>query len=244
MLQVEIKHLNFENNNIKKEILRNINFSLLPGNVYTVFGLNGSGKTTLLNSIIGNLDGRFYSISGNIYWNGKNILSLSESQKTAFRRKHVRFVFQDAITSFDPLKKTGYYFKNITAPPDEIKEMLNYFHLPGYKTITAMHPFELSGGMAQRLSIMLALLSGAKLILLDEPTSALDIPVANLLKLKLREFVEKRELIILNVTQDFKFGLKVSDQVAFLKNGVLSSFSSTEKFKEDENIINKLADLI
>ncbi len=244
MLKVEIKHLIFKNNSIKKEILKNINFLLKPGNIYSIFGLNGSGKTTLLNSIIGNLDKRFYSLSGNIYWDETNIFSFTEKQKREFRKKYVRYVFQDAITSFDPLKKLGYYFKNIAASRDERKDLLNYFHLPDYKTISDMHSFELSGGMAQRLSVVLALLSGAKLILLDEPTSALDIPVSNLLRFKLEEFCRSKNVIILVVTQDLKFGLNVSDYVAFLKNGKLSAFSHSETLDGNENILSKFGSLI
>ncbi len=242
MLKVEIKYLKLKNNSINKEILRNINFTLVPGNIYTIFGLNGSGKTTLLNSIIGNLDERFYYLSGNIYWNETDIFSLTEDQKREFRNKYARYVFQDSLTSFDPLKKLNYYFKNFFAPENERNELLNYFRLPTFETIGNMYSYELSGGMAQRLSIVLALLSGAEMLLLDEPTSALDIPVSNLLRLKLKEYGKNKNVIILIVTQDMKFGFKVSDYIAFLKKGELSAFTNPETLPENEEILKKFGD--
>ncbi len=242
MLKVKIDRLNLTKNGTSKILLNNIDFELLPGNIYTIFGLNGSGKTTLLKSIIGNLDKRFYSLIGNIYLDDSDIYSMPEKELRHFRKNFIRFVFQDAITSFDPLKKLGYYFNGTVGKKQEVNNELKYFKMPEYDKLKNMYPFELSGGMAQRLSIILALISNAKLILMDEPTSALDVSVANLIKAKLRKSKKDSKAIYLIVTQDIKFGLETSDFVAFLKNGRLSDFEVPEKLADDNDLLNKFRD--
>ncbi len=239
-LKVNIDNLTLSKNGTTKKILRNIDFELCPGNIYSIFGLNGSGKTTLLKSIIGSLDKRFYSLNGNIYLGGTDVSELNAAELRKFRKYNIRFVFQDAITSFDPLKKVDYYFNEIRKDDTEINKLLEYFKMPDYAKIRTLFPYELSGGMAQRLSIILALLSGVKLILFDEPTSALDVSISNLLKLKLKELSQYKKTIFLIVTQDLKFGLRTADYAATLKNGVLTDFEPVENYSSDNNLLIKL----
>ena len=95
--------------------------------------------------------------------------------------------------------------------------------LPDYQTISNLHSYEISGGMAQRLSLMFAMLSNPKLLILDEPTSAIDYANINLIKLKLMEF-KKAGGSVLIVTQDINFAKEISDQIAFLQDGKVSEF--------------------
>jgi ABC-type dipeptide/oligopeptide/nickel transport system ATPase component len=100
-----------------------------------------------------------------------------------------------------------------------------------------MYPYETSGGMAQRISLVLALSAQPGLIILDEPTSGIDVGIANLFLFKLKDFVSENNHSVLLVTQDIDFARKISNKIAWLSNGNLSEFKSVEDFFNEENFV-------
>ncbi|GBD90966.1 oligopeptide transport ATP-binding protein OppD [bacterium BMS3Abin04] len=224
MLNVKLKNVSLIINNKPKEILSNLDFNLSKNNIYTIIGKNGAGKTTLLNTIIGILDEKFYLISGFVKIQNINILDLDEKGRRILRKKLIRIVLQDAIGSFDPLKTFQYYFNLLKCEQSVLDNLLKSFQLQGSQKLSKLYPYEVSGGMAQRISICLAILAKPQILILDEPTSALDVPIANLVSLKIKEYIKSTNSIILIVTQDLKFADKVSDYIATLQNGKLQEF--------------------
>ncbi len=111
-----------------------------------------------------------------------------------------------------------------------IDELLEYFILPKSKNLFDMHPYELSGGMAQRVSLALALSTNPQLLILDEPTSGIDTAISNLYLYKLKEFASQGNNSVLLVSQDLTFSKNVSDKIAYLNNGTLSDFYNTNDF--------------
>ena len=229
MLKVDINNLIRRDRNENVLVLSNIKFEITEGKVHTVLGKNGSGKSTLIKTLTNLLNADLFKISGSIIWNDENVLLMNEERLLKLRQKEIRYVLQDLTNNFDPLKKLKYYFENSGFAPEIISEQLKSFLLPDYKSISQLHPYEISGGMAQRLSLMLALLPNPKLLILDEPTSAIDYTNINLVKLKLKEFTSKNNSALV-VTQDIYFAKEVSDQIAFLSNSTVSEFKSTESF--------------
>ena len=98
-----------------------------------------------------------------------------------------------------------------------------------------MYPFEVSGGMAQRISLTLALSAEPELIILDEPTSGIDVGIANLFLLKLKEFAASGNHSVLLVTQDLDFAKRVSNKIARLSNEKLSEFKPVDEFFHEES---------
>ena len=139
------------------------------------------------------------------------------------RKREIKYVLQDLTNNYDPLKKLKYYFDISGFDEKAIPIHLQSFLLPDYQTISNLHSYEISGGMAQRLSLMFAMLSNPKLLILDEPTSAIDYANINLIKLKLMDF-KKTGGSVLIVTQDINFAKEISDQIAFLQDGEVSEF--------------------
>lgn len=237
MLSVSIDKLIINRENTQTTLLSDVKFELGKNIIYTIVGKNGSGKTTFIKSLTGLLDKRFYAVEGKVIFEGKNLLSLDKEELKFIRRQKIKYVFQDARNSFDQLKKLKYYFKKLDKPFSEIDETLNYFLLPKSSELNNLHPYELSGGMAQRVSFALAILAQPSILILDEPTSGVDSAIANLFLLKLKDFVKQDLCSVVLVTQDLTFADSLSDKIALLTNGKLKQFlPPNEFFKSAENL--------
>ncbi|MHB8578412.1 MAG: ATP-binding cassette domain-containing protein [Ignavibacteriaceae bacterium] len=236
MLDVKIKNINLKE---RGTLLSEINFSLELGKISTILGPNGTGKSTLIKSLTGLLDSRFYSIEGSVVFDKEDILSLNYPSLLDIRRNKIKYVFQDSINSFDHLMKFDYYFRRIAKDIPEADDLLEYFILPSPQKLFSLYPYEVSGGMAQRISFVLALLAHPQIIILDEPTSGIDSAISNLFLIKLKEFVTQNNHLngghdhsALLVTHDIMYAQKISDKIAFISEGKLSSFVDTQKFFE------------
>ena len=249
MIKVDLKNLSLQG---KEAILTNVEFEMRKNSIFTIIGANGSGKTTLIKALTGLLNPRFYSVTGKVMFEGKDILSLDYNNLIQLRRNKIKYVFQDAVNCFDHLKKFEYYFYRLSKDVNEIDPLLEYFLLPRFSELGNLYPYEVSGGMAQRINFVLALLAHPQIIILDEPTSGIDLAISNLFLLKLREFISEDfnpgiSHSALLVTHDLEFAKKVSDEVAFLSNGKLSRFYPCKDFfnsngKEIPEISDMLTD--
>jgi len=239
MLQVRIKEITIKSPGHNRLLLNDASFDLIENQVFTILGKNGSGKSTFAKSITGLLDKRHYSVWGTVHFNGKDIFALKPEELLQLRKDSIKYVFQDAINSFDQLKKLNYYFNLLSKNKDEIDLLLSYFLLPDSKKLYKMYPYEVSGGMAQRISFVLALLSMPEIIILDEPTSGIDSAIANLFLLKLKEFTAQNGNSVMLITQDISFAEKVSDKIAYLSKSRLSAFYDVKDFfnKKDDPLL-------
>ena len=233
MLNVLLNNVSVLTN--ERIILRDVAFKINKGSIYTILGKNGTGKSTLLKSLTGLLDNRFYSVNGKVLYESRDLLSLGTDELQNVRKNEIKYVFQDPVNSFDHLKTFSYYFSLVTKDQEEINKLLDFFLLPEAKKLFKMYPYEVSGGMAQRISFILALLAKPKIILLDEPTSGIDAPIVNLLLIKLKEFVGSGNLALM-VTQDLELARNASSKIALLSDCTLSPFTSPEEFFHLNNI--------
>jgi peptide/nickel transport system ATP-binding protein len=236
---VNIKELKLSTSTEEKVLLKDISFNLGENCIYTILGRNGSGKSTLIKSLAGLLDPRFYKIKGSIIADNIEITTATNAELMSIRREKIKYVFQDAINSFDPLRKLGYYFGRFGLNKGESEELLNYFLLPRLNEISKMYPYELSGGMAQRFSFIISLLINPELLILDEPTSGIDTAIANLFLLKIKEFVTNEKKSVLLVTQDMEYAKSAGGIIAHINDGILSSFQPNEEYFNSEEILFK-----
>ncbi|GIK21151.1 MAG: ATP-binding cassette domain-containing protein [Ignavibacteriales bacterium] len=229
MLKTDIKEIIRTESAKNFSLLSNIKFELSEGKVYTILGKNGSGKTTLIKSLTKLLDAKTFNVNADVFWYGKNIYKMNDGELQGLRKNQIRYVFQDLTNNFDPLKKLSYYFSKTELELTAVDKLLSDFLLPEFKIISGLYPYELSGGMAQRLSLILAVIPAPKLIILDEPTSALDYINTNLLKFLFTNHCSKANSVII-VTHDMVFAEAVSDEIAVLKNGTISDFVNKDVF--------------
>ena len=240
MSLLEIKHLH-TNFKTKKGIVRAVNdvsYSLEAGKTVGIVGESGSGKSVSAMSIIRLLDGNGYIESGEIYFDGKDIRKCTDKEMYHIRGNEISVIFQEPMTSLNPVftieKQIGEVFMNHQGMKKKeayaaAVEMLREVKIPNPETVAKQYPFQLSGGMRQRVMIAMALSCRPKLLIADEPTTALDVTIqAQILKL-MNEMKEKLGTSILFITHDLGVINEMADEVAVMYCGQLVERASVRE---------------
>ena len=211
----------------KKQILKNVNISFNNTGLVFITGRSGSGKTTLLNIIAG-FD---KADSGEIINNDIDILKLSDSQLSNYRKYNVGFIAQDyhLINDFTVLENILLGDNTMDIESDEFKSVINQLGLQDHLKKKSI---DLSGGEKQRVAIARVLLKGSKIILADEPTGNLDDDNSEIVFNYLKN-ISKDHLVIV-VTHDINSAKKYADRIIELKSGEISNDS--KKNSKDDNI--------
>jgi lipoprotein-releasing system ATP-binding protein len=200
-------------------VLKDIGLELKPQECVAVVGPSGSGKSTLLN-IIGTLD---RPDGGRLFFNGNDVLRLSEQEAARFRNRDVGFVFQ-----LHHLLPQCTVLENVLIPtiPDKKKSLpraLRLLKRVGLDTHLHHRPGELSGGERQRVALVRALINKPRLLLADEPTGSLDAQASRKLAELLAELNSEEKISMLVVTHSLELA-RFMGRVLALKNGKLEAF--------------------
>jgi len=205
-----------------------VTFSLDRGKTLGIVGESGSGKTVLARSIMGLLTSRNVVRSGSATYNGQELVGSKNDQLRALWGTEMAMVFQDPMTSLNPVMKIGRQINeglryHMDLPKDEANEqalqLLNSVGIPDPKRRLTQYPHELSGGMRQRVTIAIALACGPKLLFADEPTTALDVTVqAQILNL-LNSQQRDRHMAMVLVTHDLGVVAGRTDEIAVMYAG-------------------------
>lgn len=216
-----------------KAVVSDISFSLHQGEILGIVGESGSGKSTLLKAAMGLLGNEGLVTRGDIWFQGQNIPDLTERELRSIRGDKIGMIFQDAGASLCPIHTIGrQIYESISAHEKISKEQakekaLDLFTRLNFKDadrIWNSYPFELSGGMNQRVGIIITMLMNPGLLLADEPTSALDVSVQ---KQVIEEMLKLRELFntgIIIVTHDIGVVSAMADTVMVLKDGEMMEY--------------------
>ena len=215
-----------------------VSFNIAKGETMGIVGESGSGKSVTSSSIIRLLPPRTGKIvGGSIEFEGKDVLALSKKELNDFRGKDIAVIFQDPMTSLDPVFKIGKQMTEmIMAHQDVTKdeawkmavEALNKVGIPEPEKRMNSYPYELSGGMCQRVIIAMAVCCKPKLIIADEPTTALDVTVqAQVLEL-LKELQRDMDTAILLITHNLGVVWEMCDKVMVMYAGNTVEFTDTK----------------
>jgi ABC-type dipeptide/oligopeptide/nickel transport system ATPase component len=203
-------------------VLEGIDIDVPHGEVVGVVGESGSGKTMLLRSIMDILPDRAHR-SWSIAFDGDDATA-----RFGAERLPVAMVFQDPMTSFDPLVKIGAHlvevvrrFRGGSRAQARVAalEALAAVRIPQPERVFGQYPHELSGGMRQRVMVAMALLAEPRLLVADEPTTALDATIQMELLALLRRLQSERDLTVLVVTHDLGVVAALCDRVVVMKDG-------------------------
>ena len=215
-----------------EEAVRNVSFSVPNGEVFAIVGESGSGKSTLVRAAFGML--KQATIAGQILLNGIDISTLSDGDWRQLRGTEISMIFQNPSAYLNPNRTVENHFKDLFRAHGEsydasrIIDMLNLVHLDGGDRILQSYPFQLSGGMQQRLAIALSIILKPSIVFADEPTSALDILVqASVLDL-LREVTQALGATVVIVTHNIKAAARIANSIGVMNKGQLVEVGPTE----------------
>ena len=219
-------------------VIRDVRLTLRPGEVLGIVGESGSGKSTLLKAVaqIRGLSTEIHA--GTVTLNGQDISVLSEREPRSLRGEEIAMVFQYAGASLNPSRTIGAQLKEtMRAHADfsdpEIRqraaEVFSGMGFPDTDRILTAYPFELSGGMAQRAAIALAVILRPQLLLADEPTSALDATIQLQVLDELHALKERTGTAILLITHNIGVVRHIADRVAVMRRGCIVEQGATEE---------------
>lgn len=206
-----------------------IDLDIFPGTFVCIVGESGCGKSMTAMSIMGLLSKPKCKITeGRIYFNGKNLVSLSERELAEIRGKDISMIFQEPMTSLNPVLKIGDQITETLLRHSDIHlkeaeqkavEMLKIVGVPRAEKIMDSYPHELSGGLRQRVMITMAMICRPQLLIADEPTTALDVTIqAQVLKL-MKDMSRQFHTAVLLITHDMGVVAETADYVAVMYAG-------------------------
>ncbi|MBQ6371503.1 MAG: ABC transporter ATP-binding protein [Oscillospiraceae bacterium] len=217
--------------------LNDVSLYLEDGEVLGIVGESGSGKSVTSYSIMGITADPGRIIGGTVTFNGHHIEKLSEKEMRKIRGKEVSMIFQDPMTSLNPVYTIGNQIeeaillhtdKSRTEARERAVELLRLVGINEPEKRIKQYPHELSGGMRQRVMIAIALACEPKLLIADEPTTALDVTIqAQILEL-IMELKEKLGMAVILITHDLGIVSSMCDRIAVMYAGKVIECGSTD----------------
>ena len=214
-----------------------VSFSMNEGEIVCIVGESGSGKSTVLHGILG-LPSPGAVTKGRISLFGRDISSMSKAELLKMRGEQVAMIFQDTGRYMNPISRVGRQFDSflryhLDETREELhkreEEALQRVHLPDAQRVLASYPFELSGGMRQRVGIAMAMSLRPKLLLGDEPTSALDVTVQAQVVRQMMDLRDQYGTSLLIVTHNMGVAAYMSDRIGVMQKGKLVEWGPMEE---------------
>lgn len=238
---LEIKNLTVQYGTAEP-VVENFNLSLKKGEIVSVVGESGSGKTTVIRSIMGALPDSAKVTSGDIILNGCSLFHKSKAQWRTLRGTEISMIFQDCGGMLNPIRKIGSQYVEYICTHARISKkeaynlaisVLEKMRLYNCRSLMDSYPYQLSGGMKQRVGIAMAMTFSPKLLLADEPTSALDVTTQAQIVGEMMELRNVFGTSILLVTHNLGVAVHMSDQLLIMQNARV-----TEQGRPEEIIKN------
>lgn len=215
-----------------------VSFTIDEGETLGIVGESGSGKSVTAKSVVRLLEKVGRIVGGKVEFEGRDVLAMSNKELLEYRGRDVGMIFQNPMTSLDPVFTVGHQMvENLLAhrkmSREEAKKIsldaLRAVGIPEPETRFHSYPFELSGGMCQRVIIAMALCVDAKLIIADEPTTALDVTVQSQVLKLLKKMQEEKNVGILLITHNLGVVWEMCDKVIVMYAGKIVEHTTTER---------------
>ena len=241
VLQIRNLNLSFLISGKEYQALHNINLELKKGEMLAIVGESGCGKTISAMSVLQLLPQNAIITSGEIIYNGNNLLKYSDKEMQKIRGKEIALVPQDPMTALNPLLSIGEQISEVIETHQNIKgheaekkviEVLDKVKIPDAKNRLKSYPHEFSGGMRQRVIIAAALACNSEIIIADEPTTALDVTVQAQITDLLKELQKESGTSYIFISHDFGLISEIADDVAVMYAGHVVEKASAKKVLE------------
>lgn len=237
LLEIKDLHVDFRQDGKIVEAVRGADLKVFAGEILGLVGESGSGKSVTALSATRLLPISAEIKKGEILFEGREILKLSEEQLHKIRGAQISYVFQDPATSLNPVFTIGEQLIETIRLHQQSKEseafdvavdLLKNVGMPSPKEIMFSYPHQLSGGMKQRVMIAMAISCRPRLLIADEPTTALDVTIqAQILEL-LEKLREELKLTILLITHDLSIVAQIAEKTAVMQEGRIVEYGDTD----------------
>ena len=228
LLSVQDLHTSFFTDAGEVQAVNGVSFDLDPGEILGIVGESGSGKSVTAYSIMQILADTGKIVSGRILYKGQDLAGWSEKQMQNFRGKACSIIFQDPMTSLNPVFTIGSQMKEAVVlhtdkrgkvADDRVEELLTLVGINEPRKRMKQYPFELSGGMRQRVMIAMALACEPDILIADEPTTALDVTIqAQILEL-IQDLQKQLGMAVILVTHDLGVIADMCDNIVVMYGG-------------------------
>lgn len=240
MLQLKDVTISYKN----EPTVEHFNLNMKQGQIVSLVGESGSGKTTVIRAILGLLAGGGKVSEGSVLFENQDLLSYTNEQWRKLRGTQISMIFQDSGAMMNPTKKIGSVFTEYILTHEKISKkeawnkgiaMLEKMRLPSADNIMESYPFQLSGGMRQRVGIAMGMTYQPKLLLADEPTSALDVTTQAQIVRQMMQLRDDYHTSIIVVTHNLGVAAYMSDYIIVMKNGKMEDQGSREYILKESN---------
>ena len=234
-----INHLKVVLRSNQTPLLHNISFSLYPGEVFALVGESGSGKSITSLAIMRLLPDALQIHQGQVYTPDDDLFRLTEQQMSHVRGKKIAMIFQEPMSSLNPVQTIGEQIAESLAlhtalSRREIQEridgLLEEVGIPDPTIRKHWYPYQLSGGQQQRVMIAMALACEPDILLADEPTTALDVTIQKQILQLIRDLTKERQLAVLLITHDMGVVKQSADHVGVMHEGKLIETNPCDEF--------------
>jgi peptide/nickel transport system ATP-binding protein len=228
LLTVEDLRVSFATEEGIVQAVEGVSFELTPGEILAVVGESGSGKSVTAMTLMGLTRGPNARFDGTAHYKGSELVNASEEQLRRVRGAEIAMIFQDPMTSLNPVMRIGSQIveqiQEHEALPDQqarerAVELLEKVGIPRARERVDNYPFEFSGGMRQRVMIALALSCNPSVLIADEPTTALDVTIQAQILQRMRELRDETGAAIILVTHDLGVVADIADRIAVMYSG-------------------------
>ncbi len=228
LLRVEGLYVEFSTEDGIVHAVDGITYQVESGRTLGIVGESGSGKTVASLTTIGLTRGQGARISGRILFEGRDLVSLSESELRSIRGNEIAMIFQDPLSSLHPLYKIGKQLREAVLAHGDVSrrqararavELLGLVGIPDPSRRVDDYPHEFSGGMRQRVMIAMALANEPKLLIADEPTTALDVTVQAQILALMERLQRELGMAIVIITHDLGVVAEMADDIAVMYAG-------------------------
>lgn len=203
------------------KLVNNVSFEVKAGERLAIVGESGSGKSLTCFTVMGLLDPSLSVAGGEIEWQGKNMLAMTNTQRRNLLNTDLSMVYQEPLTALNPLMRIGKQVREGVPGVTEkdVLRILEEVGLSDSERVSKAMPHELSGGMRQRAMIAMAMIKQPKLLIADEPTTALDVTFEYQVLKLMYELTEEMNTSLLFVTHDLGVVARLADRVLVMYLG-------------------------
>lgn len=243
MSLLEIKHLSVVFNSVEKQkfqAVKDVNLTLRKGEILGIVGESGSGKSVTALSILGLLPypKAEHTPESSIIFQNQELIGLNNQQFQQIRGNKIAFIFQEPMSSLNPLHKIGKQIaeslklhQNLSKKDIEKRtlELLQAVKIPNPQEKINAYPFELSGGQRQRIMIAMAIANNPQILIADEPTTALDVTIQEQIIDLLLELKQKIGMSIIFISHNLRLVHKIADNIVVMYKGQIVEYGSSDK---------------